>query len=426
MLSFVEDHALQSGTTYRELSTILQNVIHVFTKRLMSLIQHYNLDLEHPLEFSLDLLTCLPDAALTKFDSPQILQAFTDYCVLRRHKESSIIPEYEIVRLCGQVYFRLHEANKTYTATSFTPWGKCVHERFKALPEDVQARVLIDIFEPSPTGDRKQDLLHIQLHLKHIRDITENTSADLRDLLENVFLDLCREVTTATSPHCCMLQLKCIDYMLRKHHTLIKQHHVEEALYIICAMAGPNAPALTNAHGHQLLMALCQLFISLLRKHRLKLGGRYHIVTATLQCLLRCLFTPNPKQRTSMLLPPWLLHNESHASPDEAETLAVILTMLCEPAPSVVERSRAALNDATKKARDRAGQMLLPVIEEFCASQLTGKIQPEVRRRLMPGVWALISATRRSHLRAMNDGFAGTEIPDVWKMVFDEWEKARK
>ena len=340
--------------------------------------------------------------------------------------ESQAYSEKEMFDPCGKLHLRLHEANQTSPAISIALWDTRSHQIFAALPAEAQARSLKELLQTPSDADRKASLLQVRLYLKYTQDINDPASVQLRDLLQSSFFHLCNEVTTATSPHCCMLSMQCVDSMLRRHRSLINQNHVEATLRMIATMASPSAPAFTTIHTRHFFIGLCQLFISLLLTHRPKMGMRYHIVAQVLQQLLRCLYTPYLQQHATILSPAWLDRKESRAILDEAELFARMLTMLCNPAPSAVARSRAELNDATKMARDLAGQHLQPVLEQFCSSQLLGSIPPEARTGLMPGIWAVISAMDIVQMRAMNEGFAGAEMRDVWRMVYVEWEKARK
>ena len=426
---FTEEHVQQFETSHPAFSASVDAATHICTERLMELSEfHYQ---NHPRELVpfLRTLTSLPTSTLAKFDSQKIQQTLIAFCVDKLpqppiHRQMASYDK--IFALCGKLHLRLHEANGTSPASAVTPWDAYDHQRFAALPTDAQARVLRDLLQASPTRDRKHSLLQVKLCLKHTRNISDDGSSELRDVLKTSFFDLCSEVTATTSPHCCMLSMQCIDHLLRNKRSVIYQEHVEAALNMITTMAGSSAPAFPSDHTRHFFTALCQLSLTLLFSHRPKLSMRYHLIGQILRYLLRCLYTPYSKQRRLLQQPEWLDRTQSRAIADEAELLARMFTMLCNPAPSAVTRSRDELNDKTKKARDIAGQHLQPVLEEMCFLQLVGSITPEARDRLMPGVWAMISSMNIVQMRAMNEGLAGTEMRDVWKAVYGEWDRAKK
>ncbi|MCJ1348129.1 hypothetical protein MMC31_006360, partial [Peltigera leucophlebia] len=125
----------------------------------------------------------------------------------------------------------------------------------------------------------------------------------------------------------------------------------------------------------------------MLISHRLKLGGRYHLILPALQGLLRCLFSPYPSLSnnstpiftSSSSAPNLSISKRSKISISHAYLYSRLLTSLCSPTVSAVTpRSRSfsssSLNDETKKARSIAGQHLQYLIMEYCTCQLWGHL----------------------------------------------------
>ena len=428
-LGFAERDMQQLETSDMTIRPGLDTAIHQCAEQLIELSASHSQNQLHKLGPFLEFLISLPTSTLATFDFRKF-QRLPGEFYTSNSPESHIRDQMEsqdkTVALCQKLRLRLQEANGASLESKATAQEACDYQRFAASPADTQARILSDLLQASPDRDRKHDLLQLKLYLKHTQNIIDDASSELRDVLKASFFDLCTEVVATTSPHYCMLSMQCVDHLLRDKRSLIYQEHVEAVLNVITTMAGSGAPAFPSKHTRHFFTALCQLFLTLLLSHRPKLNMRYHMIGQFLRCLLRCFYTPYPKQYKLLRQPAWLDRTDSRATTDEAELLARIFTMLCNPAPSAVMWSRDKLNDMTKKARDIAGQHLQPVVEEFCFLQLVGSIAPDARDRLMPGIWAVISSIGIVQMRAMNEGFAGAEMRDVWKAVYGEWERARK
>lgn len=165
----------------------------------------------------------------------------------------------------------------------------------------------------------------------------------------------------------------------------------------------------------------------MLALHRSKLGGRYHLVVMALQGMLRCLFIPytaSANSSHSLERPPWLIN--SRLDQTHASAYARLLTSICDPSVSAVTRSknrqRQELNDETKKARSIAGQHLQYLIMEFCQCQLRGRMEPEVRAALNPGLYAVFDAMSQDVMRTVNAALdsAGRAI---FKVLYDDYRR---
>ncbi|MCJ1243369.1 hypothetical protein MMC30_000566, partial [Trapelia coarctata] len=183
----------------------------------------------------------------------------------------------------------------------------------------------------------------------------------------------------------------------------------------------------TGSGSSDIFSCLTRLFGTLLAVHRSKLGGRYHLVVLALQGMLRCLFTPYTSSMDSSLhlqRPPWLKNTRLEA--EHATAYARLLSSICDPSVSAVTRSknraRQELNDETKKARNIAGQHLQYLIMEFCRCQLQGRMDPEVRRALNPGYYAIFDAMSQDVMRTVNSAL---DAPGraIFKIVYDDYRR---
>ena len=156
--------------------------------------------------------------------------------------------------------------------------------------------------------------------------------------------------------------------------------------------------------------------------HRKKLGGRYHLIVPALQGLLRLLFVPYAAnsaalgQRSAGVVSLGVTHAAAYAR---------LLTMLCSPTVSAVSRprnhnSRQELNDETKKARSIAGQHLPYIIMVYCTSQLKGRLLPEAKAVLIPGLHAVLDVMQPEVMRTMNAAMDSASR-SIFKVLYEEY-----
>ena len=156
-----------------------------------------------------------------------------------------------------------------------------------------------------------------------------------------------------------------------------------------------------------------------------------HIVVLLLQALLGCLFTPHAHSSGAFAARPrWL---QSRSAPSvlgalQARSCARVLTTLCDPTVSSAMRTSkhsgrgVQVVDDTKRAKAYMGEFMGPVVLQFCKMMLDGYLEPEVRKELLPGLWAVISAMDMDYLRTMNAS-ASTDVRDIWTSLYQEWER---
>lgn len=203
------------------------------------------------------------------------------------------------------------------------------------------------------------------------------------------------------------------------------QHHIEELL----SATAVTASKLQGKKDHKYIgvayHGLCKLLATVLLLHRRKLGGRYSLTVPALQSLLGCLFVPYDSSATSSQARSqakqalWL--DESHAA-----AYARLLTAVCDPTVSSVSRvkrsSREDLNDETKKARAIAGQSIQRLIEEYCECQLKGRLSPEMKAALNPGLYAALSVMQQDVMRNLHAAM-GSSSRSIFKALYDDFKR---
>ncbi|KAL1638100.1 hypothetical protein SLS58_008937 [Diplodia intermedia] len=244
--------------------------------------------------------------------------------------------------------------------------------------------------------------------------------------------------------------LNCVDTILREKHWLVSQWAIERIIDSLARLASSSSPELPCEQADAIYTRLCGTTHLILSLHRTRLGGRFHVLMPLLQNLLRCLFTPDHQTRRGnndvatfssfpqhqQPPPPWLDAATAPLTPDHASSFARLVTTLCNPTVSAVKgfhnRKRPAstssattadLVDETKKAREYAGQYVPALIASFCTCTLHGgRIAPETRAALMPGLYACADVVGIEALRAMNAGLGAGERA-IWRGVYGDWKK---
>jgi nucleolar pre-ribosomal-associated protein 2 len=222
-----------------------------------------------------------------------------------------------------------------------------------------------------------------------------------------------------------------IDAFLNDKSSLTSQHSVECVLSVLVKLTSRTSPALLASNACHIFTRLCETGRLVLLVHRNKLGGRSHLLLPLLQGLLYCLFMPTSAR--SGALPTWLRSNVPtqliRLSPANASQYTRLLGTLCNPPQSSTakahqhSRKSKDLNDPVKAAREKTSHFLYPLLASFCRYQLSGRLDPAVRVKLMPGIWDVISTAslHKEELDAMFAGLGRSE-KDVWRGMWSEWE----
>ena len=188
----------------------------------------------------------------------------------------------------------------------------------------------------------------------------------------------------------------------------MNQWNIDSTLGSITIMCSRNAPRLRPTRAGSIYMHLCKILQTLLTSHRLKLQGHFHLVVQAMQGLLRCLFTPLPHStsKSSKLPPPppWLTSPKHQLNATHAAAFTRLVTLICDPSVSSVMRSKQNnLTSATDKAKRIAGQHMQFLLMLYIQLQLEMKMLPEVREKMVPGLYAIFDTTTPELRRMIGD-----------------------
>lgn len=168
------------------------------------------------------------------------------------------------------------------------------------------------------------------------------------------------------------------------------QWNVELTLSTVCAMAST-----ASEHPNASFTWMCKLVEVIIKKHRLRLEGHYHLLLATMQSLLRNLVIEQ-SQRTS---------GPGPTEDSLAHMYARLITLVCEPTAGAVARSQqhSALDSATDAAKRSAGRHMYLILMQYVKLQLESTVSKVAREALEPAMNSIFDITPSEGRKILND-----------------------
>jgi nucleolar pre-ribosomal-associated protein 2 len=209
------------------------------------------------------------------------------------------------------------------------------------------------------------------------------------------------------------------------------QWNIELTLSTVSTISAQASSPLLSSSG-SIYPSLNRLVETVIKRHRKRLDGHFHILITALQSLLCLLLSPSS---SSSQTPPTPDNNNSNSSSESskekhAKLFARLLTLTCEPTVASVSRSTTSGLDSEKdRAKRYAGQYMYLVLMQYVKLQLEvggGGVPHAVREALEPGMYSVMDITTQDGLRIMSDGMDGSGrvvFREMWKMWqrFGKW-----
>ncbi|KAG8161386.1 hypothetical protein KVR01_008373 [Diaporthe batatas] len=193
----------------------------------------------------------------------------------------------------------------------------------------------------------------------------------------------------------------------------MKQDNIEFTLETVSTICTGGPTMLDEAHASEKAYPwLCGLVEVIIKRHRHRLEGHFHLLTAALQALLRLLIIPWPTTSTTSTTPTTpssLPKTTSTSSPPDQEAQAArfsrLLTLICEPSVASVTRGQnpGALDSAPEAAKKSAAHHMPLVLAGYIKLQLERPVQPRVRAALDTGLYSVLDITPPEGRRAVNE-----------------------
>lgn len=167
---------------------------------------------------------------------------------------------------------------------------------------------------------------------------------------------------------------------------------------------------------------LCRLVEVVIKRHRVRLEGRFHLVVTVLQALLQLLIVPLPVSASS---------SSAADREKQAKLFARLLTLICEPSVASVTRGGGAnshqpqLDSATDAAKRAAGVHMYLVLSAYVKLQLEHAVPRAVREALQPGIYAVLDITTLGGKRILNEAVDGSGRA-IFREMYRRYEKFGK
>ena len=191
------------------------------------------------------------------------------------------------------------------------------------------------------------------------------------------------------------------------------QWNIELTLSIACDLTSP-----TSNQSHVSFPWLCRLVEVVIKKHRLRLEGHYHLLLSTLQALMQALVIKTPYRTTS----------SENSQETNAHRYARLITLICEPTAGAVSRSQlhSALDSATDAAKRSAGRHMYMVLMQYVKLQLEENVPGSVREALEPAMNSIFDITTPEGRKILNDALDAsgrTILREMYKryVKFGKW-----
>ncbi|KAH6850119.1 Urb2/Npa2 family-domain-containing protein [Chaetomium sp. MPI-CAGE-AT-0009] len=300
----------------------------------------------------------------------------------------------------------------------------------QSADEDTKLEYLKELLLEDGVGP---DILDRQLVIyrliQHLKGSRPSESSDRFDLAQAHSTLCSRLVRTTTPPHF-LLTAKAIHLLLDQNPACMTQWNVELTLSTVSTLsAQPSTQALIS-DSPSIYPSLCRLLEMVIKRHRKRLDGHFHILITALQSLLHLLLS-RPHDPTTHQGEQPTSSNPSSSSPphhhtrqweNHAKLFARLLTLLCSPTAASVSRGSqtTGLDSERDRAKRYAGQFMPLVLMQYVRLQLqlAHAVPHGVREALAPGAYAILDITSPDGLRVMNDG-----LDPSGRVVFREMYK---
>lgn len=178
--------------------------------------------------------------------------------------------------------------------------------------------------------------------------------------------------------------------LLERKPQAVSQWDVEATLSTICDLS----PAQESDETQLPYIWLCKLTDVIIKKHRLRLEGHYHLLLTVLQTLLDRLVIHEIRTEAS-----------SASQETKAHAYARLITLVCEPTAGAVSRTQhqSSLDSATDAAKRSAGRHMHLVLMQYVKLQLTENVPRPIREALEPAMNSIFDITPAEGRKILND-----------------------
>ncbi|CAN8096900.1 unnamed protein product [Discula destructiva] len=253
-------------------------------------------------------------------------------------------------------------------------------------------------------GDVTGHLLALNRLLCAENDPTLRSCVDKLDLAK-VHSVLSDRLVRSQSSSEFFLVAQTIHRLLDNKASCMKQWNTEVTLSTVSIIAarGPDTASRDIQASPHTYEWLCRLVEVIIKRHRLRLEGHFHLLTTALQALLRRLIVgPAVAAAAAAAAVP--------LAKQQAKSFARLVTLVCEPSVASVTRGQqpGALDSAVDAAKRSAGQHMYLVLMSYIKLQLDHAVPRAVREALEAAVYAVLDITSPGGRRILNEAVDGS------------------
>ena len=235
-------------------------------------------------------------------------------------------------------------------------------------------------------------------------------------------------IPETSEPQVCLLQLDCISAIAMNEGQSVSQWDIENILSLITRTMLASDINYQRDYTNHIFSRFCLIIRILLLSHRSKLRGRHHLLNQCFYTLLAGFFLPYKFNTSSYPQSGVVFLTETSAlDKQSAEAFCRILTMWCSPIISSIKRHKSKdelqLTDRAPKMKKYVSKFAINLLEHYCDLQLSGRIKPEIRELILPGIFALLDIMEIEAMKTLNARL-NTSAQALWKMLYDEWKKS--
>ncbi|KAI9166655.1 nucleolar pre-ribosomal-associated protein 2 [Paramyrothecium foliicola] len=184
---------------------------------------------------------------------------------------------------------------------------------------------------------------------------------------------------------------RILQVILEKRPQSMSQWNIELTLSTTSLLMASNTSDMPPA----CFISLCKLVETIIKKHRLRLEGHFHLLLNTLQALLGALVLHKHDAGS----------NKSSQIQPIAQAYARLITLVCEPTAGAVSRTRqqSQLDSATDVAKRAAGRHMYLILMQYVKLQLESTVSSEVLGTLEPAMNSIFDITPPEARKILND-----------------------
>jgi len=204
------------------------------------------------------------------------------------------------------------------------------------------------------------------------------------------------------------------------------QWNIEATLASVSIVCLSGEVAVNVRSAYMAYTQLYRLVEVIIKRHRVRLDGHFHLLTTTLQSML-----------TYLISRPWSSPEAPAGSEvqgkksgdgwkEHAKRFSRLLELVCEPTVASATRAQQnVLTSATDAAKRLAGQYMYMVLMAYIKAQLENEVPHGVREALEPGIFSILGITPEPTRFIMNDAMDPSGRA-IFKEIHRRWQRFGK